>query len=178
MQRKTWFAGIAALACAAALARGGQGTADEPPRVVVGTFDSRAIAIAYVQSDGFQAFLAGKHAELARAREAGDAAQVAALEAFGPQLQERLHRQGFAAAPVDEIVARIADDLPRIAERRGVDVIVSKWALAYRRPGAKLVDVTDDLAACFEPSEKTWKSIHEIVRQDPVPLEQLEQQPH
>jgi len=149
------------------------GGAGEHPSVVLGTFDSRAVAVAYVHSSGFQELMRAKHAELDRARADGDEAAVAELEAWGPALQERLHQQGFGTAPVDDILAGIAHELPALAAEAGVDVIVSKWALAYRAPAARTVDVTDRLAARFDPSADTLKAIRELVAQEPVPLEEL-----
>lgn len=174
------FAGMGLVACAClAFARNAQeenpgSSGGGAPAVVVGTFDSRAVAIAYVRSDEFRRRLDEKREELERAQAAGDEARVAELEAFGPELQRHVHEQGFSTAPVDDIVVRIEDRLAGIAERRGVDVIVSKWVLAYSAPGARFVDVTEDLAACFDPDEATWKTIRQIVAQDPVPLDELQ----
>jgi len=150
----------------------------ERPTVVVGTFDSRAITLAYVRSEAFDEYLGAQRKDIERAieraRDAGDGGVVAALEAVGPAMQERIHRRGFGTAPVDEFLARIADELPRIAEEAGVDVIVSKWSLTYRDPSAELVDVTDLLVAEFGPDEKTLQAIREICATEPVPLDQLE----
>ena len=148
--------------------------ATKNPTVVVGTFDSRAIAVAYVHSDGFKERLRALMADLERAKAAGDGELVAELEALGPAMQKRIHQQGFGTAPVDDIIARIEDELPRIAGEAGVDMIVSKWALAYRGPSAQSVDVTDRLAAEFDPDEATLKTIREIVATEPVPLDEIE----
>lgn len=153
-------------------------TTHENPTIVVGTFDSRAIAIAHVQSDGFRDFLAAKKAEVARdleqARAAGDDELVASLESLGPTMQKRLHEQGFGTAPVDDIIEQIEDALPGIAAEAGVDVIVSKWRLAYSSPTARFVDVTGPLAAVFNPNERTLKMIQSIMEADPVPLDELD----
>lgn len=144
----------------------------------MGTFDSRGVAIAYVRSDALGEYLHAQQADveraLQRAREAGDDELAASLEALGPAMQERVHRQGFGTAPVDDILARIEGELPRIAREAGVDVIVSKWDLAYRSPSAKFVDVTELLAGAFDPDADTLASIRNIVRTDPVPPDQLE----
>lgn len=148
-----------------------------PPTVVVGTFDSRAVAIAYIRSAAAADYLRAQKADvervLGRARAAGDRELVAALDAVGPGMQERIHRQGFGTAPIDDILARIEQRLPALAEAAGVDVIVSKWALSYRAPGAQFVDVTDPLAAAFEPDAETWKVIHSIVATEPMAPDQL-----
>lgn len=151
----------------------------EPPKVVVGTFDSRAIAIAYIRSDDAEEYLRAQKADvervLGRARAAGDLELVAALDALGPGMQARIHEQGFGTAPVDDILARIEDRLPEIAKAAGVDLVVSKWALAWRDPAAQVVDVTEPLAAAFEPDAETWKVIRSIVKTDPVPRDQLKE---
>lgn len=157
--------------------RPGDESATQATPIVVGTFDSRGLAMAYVRSKAFQAYLDAQKGDverlLERARTEGDDQLVASLEELGPAMQKRIHQQGFGNAPVDDILARIATELPRVAEETGVDLIVSKWQLAWMRPGAPTVDVTDDLVALFEPDEATLAGIHELLSQDPVPLDQL-----
>ena len=143
----------------------------------MGTFDSRAVAVAYVQSDAFGNYLVAQQTDVAkvleRAKTAGDETLVAELDALGPTMQKRLHEQGFGTAPVDDIIARIMDKLPNIAKEAGVDVIVSKWTLTYRSPAAKFVDVTGLIAAEFDPDERTLKMIQSTVEADPVPLDEI-----
>jgi len=150
----------------------------EYPTVVVGTFDSRAVAVAYAQSDAFGDYLVAQQADVAqvleRAKTAGDKGLVAALEALGPAMQKRLHEQGFGTAPVDDIIARIEDRFPDIAKEAGVDVIVSKSTLTYRSPAAKFVDVTDLIAAEFDPDERTLKMIQSTVETEAIPLDQID----
>lgn len=149
----------------------GPPTAPAKPALVVGTFDSRAIATAWVRSKEFAEYVAGLQVDVKsatkRANAAGDLRLAAALDALGPAMQERIHEQGFGAAPVDEIVAHIANRLPAIAKDAGVDLIVSKWALSWRAPGADCVDVTEAMVAVFEPSAATLEVIRELVTTDP-----------
>ena len=153
-------------------------TTPENPSVIVGTFDSRAIAVAYAQSDEFKDYIVAQQADIGRAIEraeaAGDEDLVAELNALGPAMQARLHGQGFSTAPVDDIIARLEPELPAIAAAAGVDVIVSKWTLTYSGPAAKFVDVTNRIAAEFDPTERTLKMIESLVETDPVPLEELD----
>lgn len=166
------LAGVLALCVGAQAERGARGEG-----VVVGTFDSRAIAVAYARSTAFQEYLEAQQEDIESARERARAAKddelVAALDALGPAMQERLHRQGFGTAPVDDVLARIEDELPAIAARAGVDVLVSKWALTWTDPDATFVDVTEPLAATFQPDEATWRAVRGIVATDPVPLADL-----
>jgi hypothetical protein len=153
-------------------------TTSENPTIVVGTFDSRAVAVAYVQSDAFRDYLVAQQADvtlaLERARTAGDEELAAELAALGPAMQKRLHDQGFGTAPVDDIIARIQDKLPGIAKEAGVDVIVSKWTLSYRSPAAKFVDVTDLVAAEFDPDVRTLRMIQSTVEAEPIPLDEID----
>jgi hypothetical protein len=153
-------------------------TTSENPMVVVGTFDSRAVAVAYAQSDAFRDYLVAQRTDVARvlerAKTAGHEMFVAELGALGPAMQKRLHEQGFGTAPVDDIIARIEDELPEIAKEAGVDMIVSKWTLTYRSPAAKFVDVTDLIAAKFDPNERTLKMIQSTVEAEPIRLDEIE----
>jgi len=153
-------------------------TTSETPTVVVGTFDSRAVAVAYVQSDAFADYLVAQQADVAqvldRARTAGDERLVAELAALGPAMQKRLHQQGFGTAPVDDIIARIEDRLPDIAKQAGVDVIVSKWTLTYRNPATKFVDVTGLIVAEFDPDERTLAMIQSTVETEPIARDEID----
>jgi hypothetical protein len=147
------------------------------PSVVVGTFDSRAVLIAYVRSGEFKSYLAAQKENIEqaaeRARTVGDRALVEELDALGPAMQRRIRQSGFGTAPIDDIIARIKDKLPDIAKQAGVDVIVSKWTLTYKSPEAKFVDVSLLLANGFDPDEETLKAIRGIMAQEPIPLDQL-----
>jgi len=178
---KTIHAGIGVLLgslLVLTLGAGSAPTTREQPDLVVGTFDSRAIAVAYVQSDAYQEYLSALKAHITgaieQARTAGDKQLIASLEGVGPAMQQRLHEQGFGTAPVDDIIAKIEDALPGIAARAGVDVIVSKWTLSYSSPGARFVDVTGLLAAEFDPSERTLIMIQSTMEAAPVPIDELD----
>jgi hypothetical protein len=153
-------------------------TTRKNPTVVVGTFDSRAVATAYIRSDAFGDYLLAQKKDvtsaLTRAEAAGDDEFVAALGALGPAMQKRFHEQGFGTAPVDDIIARISAKLPALAKEADVDVIVSKWTLVYHDPAAKFVDVTELLAAEFNPDKATWKIIRSFVAIEPIRLDELD----
>lgn len=150
----------------------------EPTAVLVGTFDSRALCVAYVQSEAFDGYLGAQMADVSRAIERakaeGDRALAADLEALGPAMQKRLHERGFGSAPVDDLLAKLAHRLPEIAEEAGVELIVSEWQIAWRAEGAELVDVTDLLVAEFDPSDATLESVRQLRQHDPVPADQLD----
>jgi hypothetical protein len=142
-------------------------------KVRVGTFDSRAVAIAYARSEPYVRYINGLKAEYEKAKVAGDEKRVKELEAEGEAQQELLHKQGFSTWPVDNILEQVKGKIPEIAKRADVEVIVSKWNIVYRRSGVEFVDVTDLMVQPFDPSDETLKIVKEIVKQAPEPLEEL-----
>ena len=123
----------------------------------VGSYDSRAVAIAYYQSDAFAA-------RLRALRESG------ASDADGAALQAHLHRQGFGTAPVDDVLDTVRAQIPDVMADAGVDRLVSKWDLA---DATTTIDVTDRLVALFDPDEATLRTVAEIREKDPVPESEL-----
>jgi hypothetical protein len=141
--------------------------------VRVGTFDSRAVAIAYYRSMEFQKVLGEKRARQSKAKQASDAAAVQLLEAEGRQLQGLINRQGFGNAPIGEVIKRIEDELPKVAKRVGVDVIVSQWDVVFQKSDTSFVDVTDQLVQLFKADKKTLEVIAAIRKTRPVPVSEL-----
>jgi len=146
--------------------------------VVLGTFDSRALAVAYARSEPFETWLGDLRAKQKEAKAAGDAELVAEIEAQGEAQQHRFHLQAFCAAPVPDIVEHIEDRLPEVAKEAGLDAIVSKWEVIYQRPDVTFVDVTDDLVALFDPDEQTLATVEEMRSVEPVPQESIEDHDH
>lgn len=143
----------------------------------VGTFDSRGLAVAYTRSAAFSEYLETQRAHIRKAMQVaekqGDADLHKALAALGPAMQDRVHRQGFSTAPVDNILARIEDRLPALAKQAGVDLIVCKWDVTWQADGAETIDVTELLTREFAPDARTAKVIHELCKKPPVPAEKL-----
>ena len=156
----------AALLATFALARPHESAA----KVRVGTYDSRAIAVAYAPSK-FNP-VGEKRRELEAAKAAGDTERVAELEAWGPKHQRALHRQGFGRVPVDDLLAHVADRLPEAARAAGVDVIV--FDCSWAGPEVEVVDVTHELVALFDPSERTLTTVEELLEHEPVDLDEIE----
>jgi hypothetical protein len=132
----------------------------------VGTYDNRAIAIAYANSDLLP--VAAKKAEQAAARAAGDTAKVRELEAWGERHQQELHLKGFCHAPVDDLLALVADGIPTVAANAGVDVIAR--ACDFVGEGVEVVDVTMELVMLFNPRENAFVTIEEMKKVDAVPI--------
>jgi len=150
----------------------------EAPAIVVGTFDSRAVAATYRRSEAFRDVLREKRAEHEKAKEAGDEERIAELEAWGESGQHTAHLQVFGSAPIDDVLALIEHALPDVTAEAGADVLVSKWRLAYVGPKAQFVDVTDAMVALFDPDEETLELVEKIKVTPPVPAEELQRHDH
>ena len=136
----------------------------------VGTFDSRAIVVAYVRSEPAKQLLSNHFEKLNKAKEEGDEKLVKELEALGQAYQQVQHQQGFSTASVAEYLEKVKAELPKIAEDAGVDIIVSKWEVMYRNPSIEIVDVTSHLVKLFKPDDSALKLIEELLEQAPMPL--------
>jgi hypothetical protein len=180
MQRKMlWLAmviaGVAGGSISAAEPPGGQ---KQPPKLRVGTYDSRALAVVYCRTPEFNAKIRKLMDEQKKAKTAGDAEKVKHIEAEGRAQQARLHEQGFSGAPVDDILATIKTKLPGIAKEAGVDVIVSKWQIAYQAPEAELLDVTGLVIKAFNPDEKAMRIVKDLMSKPLIPVEEVRKHKH
>ena len=143
-------------------------------KIHIGTFDSRALAVAYYSSEAFLRQAGELRTEYEKAKAEGDEKRVKELEAEGPAQQELMHKQAFNTWPVDNILKMIEGSIPEIAKQANVEVIVSKWNIVYQQPGVVFVDVTDLMVKLFNPNEDTLKTIESLQKQDPVALVYIE----
>lgn len=150
------------------------------PVTRIGTYDSRAIAVAFCGSEVYKATFGKKLADMMakykEAKAAGDKKRVEELEAWGEAHQALAHKQAFSTAPVDDILDHINNQLLAIKKQANVGLLVSKWdkkTLAKHKSAAR-VDVTMKLIEAFKPNNKQKKSAIEIQKHDPVPLEKIE----
>lgn len=144
--------------------------------VRVGTYDSRAIAVAFAGSETFRKRTENAESEYEKAKKEENQKRVAELGAEAVAQAMRRQKQVFSTAPVDDILAHIKDKLPEIAQKAGVGPIVSKWdkeALA-KYESAELVDVTIALVEALNPNEQQLKYAIEIQKYAPVSLEEVD----
>jgi hypothetical protein len=139
----------------------------------IGIFDSRAIAIAYANSSGFEDSLKHVRAEHEKARAEKNEKQMKEIEARMKREQRRMHERGFSTGSVAGILATVQDALPAVAKKAHVMLIVSKWEVNYSAPSVELVDVTDDLVALFHPNEKVLNQVKSCRQQKPLPIEAI-----
>lgn len=141
-----------------------------PAKARIGTYDNRAIAVAYAASRFSP--VPQRMEELRAAQAAHDDARVKELNAWGEAHQRSLHRQGFGRVPVDDLLDCVRASFPQVARDAGVDAIA--WGLDFAGEGVERVDVTDALVALYEPSAKTRATIRELLERKPISLDELE----
>ena len=88
----------------------------KPPPLRIGTFDSRAVALAFWNSEEGKKQIASVHEKYAKAKAAKDEKRMKQLEHEGPGLQVRMHQQAFSTGSV---IRTILEPLPSAAVARG-----------------------------------------------------------
>jgi len=146
----------------------------EKAKIRVGTFDSRAVAVAYFNSEMRRQHTRRMMDEYQKAKAANDQKKVKEFEAIRRANEQQIHRQGFSTASVANILAQIKDQLPGIAKEAGVDLIVSKWEIAYQSDTAEFVDLTGLLIKPFQPDKKVLGWITDLQKRKPIALQDLE----
>lgn len=142
----------------------------QPALERIGIYDSRAIAVAYAGSAGQVKKMKELSARMKKAKETGDTNEVSRLDAEGRAWQAALERQGFGTAPVDDLLAEIAGELPAIRKAADVSRLISKWDKAElnRHPHAERIDVTSQLVDAFQPNAIQRQRALEIQKTKPV----------
>jgi hypothetical protein len=143
------------------------------PKLRIGTYDARAVAVAYAASEMFQKQMREKRQELKDAEGKGDAKRTKKLKAWGESQQWLLHMQGFAGAPVESILVNLKEPLAVAAKAAGVQVVARQADFTDDR--VEIVDVTDQVVKLFHPSEKTLKTIRELRQRPAMDMADLEQ---
>ena len=172
---------MAVILCVASLSFALTGVALSQPQPLplrIGTFDSRAVALAFWRSEEGRKQTNGIHEKYAKAKAAKDEKRMKQLEIEGPGLQVRMHQQVFSTGSVTDIIEKIKTALPPIAKEAGVSLIVSKWQIAYKDPSVEYINVTPQLIKLFHPSDAVLKIIEDLHKKEPVPIEKLSMNPN
>lgn len=130
--------------------------------VRVGTFDPRAVALAYYRSSRFQQHLRELRAECDRSRAAGDASRVAEIESQGKAEQGLAHRQVFGTGPYDGLAERLTSVWPAVLKSGDVDVVVPRAFAA--RDAVQCVDVTNVILDELHADQKTRDMIRDLTQ--------------
>ena len=136
----------------------------------IGTYDSRAIAVASAQSTESMKFLADLQAEMAEAKAAKNDTLIRQKAKTMEAYQVLMHLRGFSVGSVADILEKHKAEVDSVAREAGVRVIVSKFELIQTGTGADVVDVTLPLARILKPTEQQLTWISQLKDQPPLPL--------
>lgn len=142
----------------------------------IGTYDSRAVAVAHGRSDLFMNKFKDLQRQHAEAEKAGDTKRIEQLKAQAESMQMRMHLQVFSDGPVDDVIEAVRDKLPSVAKQMNVSAIAR--AVDYHESATvEVVDVTDELVALFNPDKQTLKVVEDLRPSKPAPIEDVARMP-
>jgi len=143
------------------------------PTIKIGTYDSRTVIFAWSRADFLKQHMMKWKQQNDSAQKANDTARIKELAIEAMSFQHLLHQMVFSTGSISNIMVLIKDKLPELAKTAGVSVIVSKWELNYSNPSFEVIDLTNQVAALFQPKENIDKMAGEISRQQPVPIDEM-----
>jgi len=126
----------------------------------VGTYDGRAVAVAYANGPRFAAWMREVQAAHEAAEARGDQGEMRALEQRAAAQQQRFHEQAFEGADIGDILDLVEGELAAV--RAAADVGRLEKVNLARVDGVVTVDVTDQLVDLFEPSAQGRKWIRDL----------------
>jgi hypothetical protein len=146
-------------------------------RIRIGTYDNRAITLAYVASRFHSDLMAEKMAAHKKAKDAGDQAKMKELEAWARQYQHQLHLQGFGRAPVDDLLELVKGKVAQLARDKKLAAVT--MSCDFTDEQVEVVDITEDLVMLFDPPEKegTLQTVRELRKTKPAKLTELPEDP-
>ncbi|MBN1126795.1 MAG: hypothetical protein JXA82_17450 [Sedimentisphaerales bacterium] len=179
MKRRTAWIGLVVAAAGLAVGvslRAGDKAESKRKLLRIGVYDSRTVTVAFAPSEYNENVMVQKSKEKKQAEAEGDKDKAGKIDQWMTYYSIKLHGQGFATLPVHDLLECVKDKLPEVAEAAGVDAIVSKWEFDYLAADVEVVDVTEQLIRLYypeAPSEKTMRSIRQIMKVKPMSLEDI-----
>jgi len=140
----------------------------------IGVYDSRIITFAWSRSAFFSEHQKKFAQQSDSAQKSKDTARIKELSIHAMSYQHLLHQMVFGSGSISAIMELVRDKIPEIAKQASVCMIVSKFELNYKDPSCEIVDLTDQIAQLFKPTENIDKMAGEIKKEEPVPLEDLD----
>lgn len=139
----------------------------------IGTFDSRAVAIAYYNSKDFKHTIESSMSDMKAAEENGDKKAIAKIKR-GRSLQQAIkHEQGFGKGSINDIIEKIKDKIAALGKKENLTAIISKWEVVYNSAEVELVDITERVVDLFEPNERMKEMTKEVLMSEPVKVAYL-----
>ncbi len=155
--------------------------AEEPEKralLRVGVYDSRCVAVACGNSKYGQKEIQKMFDIVHKAEAEGDTQTAQRTRRMAESMQDKRHLQGFGTAPVHDLLEPVKDKLPKVAADCQVDVIVSKWEFDYLASDAQVKDITDELVALYDTTEKAMNWIQQMKDIAPLPEKEILEHEH
>jgi len=134
----------------------------------VGVYDSRAIAVACMNSAMYKNPVYALAPKMEAAKKANDKNTISDLEREATFRQAFSHEQGFGTGSVIQFSELIKKELADIAKKEKLDLIVSKWELVFTGSNVMLVDITDKAVLAFKPTDRVKQIVEEIKKTPPI----------
>jgi hypothetical protein len=137
----------------------------------VGTYDSRAVVIAYFNSAHSQSTMKTMqelNAKMQKAKKENDSVMIKKLNFEGPTRQAILHEKGFGTGSVRYELLEIKDKIDSLAKAEKIDLVVSKWELNYSDTNCEIIDLTEKIASLFMPNERFKNMVQDIIKSEPI----------
>ncbi len=134
----------------------------------IGTYDSRAVAIWYSNTEEFRKEMGAIFDGAKKAKEKNDTAELKKFEQKGQLTQRILHDKGFGRGSVAEILEKYKDKISEYSKKENFTALVSKWELLFSNSEAEVIDITVPLLKALGSDEKVIKMYDEMKRQDPI----------
>jgi predicted MPP superfamily phosphohydrolase len=176
MKNVTFFFAVAVVIATIVLGLPIRATGETPStqqKIRIGFFNTRAVAVAYVQSSMFNKKIAKIVTEANQAKANGNDKIYKKLNDELKMEQEKIHWQVYSNARIDDILMQVRPAYEQIAQKANVAAIAE--SVLYNDTKIELVDVTDLMVDEFMPSEKTKEKIQEILKKPPASFEQMKQ---
>ena len=137
--------------------------------VKVGTYNSRAVALAFYRSELWGGVMRAKRAERDSAKQAGSVQKVKELEKWGEIQQDLAHKQVFGSAPITNVLGHLAPGFPEIARAAGVAVVASD--VQYAGASVQVVDITMHIVEWLKPDARTRAMVEDFLKKNPPPTD-------
>jgi len=141
--------------------------------IKIGTYDSRIATFAWSRSDFFNKLMIKVNQQSDSAEKAHDTARIKDLSILRLSYQHLLHQMVFSNGSIGIVMACIKDQLPGLAKKEGVSVILSKWEVNFIDPSIEIIDLTNQVAQLFQPKEDISRTAGEISQIAPVPIDEM-----
>lgn len=134
----------------------------------VGVYDSRAIAVACFNSSMHKDPMVDLRNKMKTARDANDTKTISEIEWEAVIRQAIGHDKGFGSGSVMTEIEIVKKELSELAKKEKLDLVVSKWELAFKGEKTEIIDITDKIARFFKPDNKVLGWLEEFKKKAPI----------